>query len=154
MPVLVERHPHAYRTDETVPPFDDSAPIAFVDGNCALCSTSARLISRFDTSGTVRICPTQSQLGNAVLSHFGLDADDPTTWLYLEDGKASTSLHAVLQIGRHLGVLGWILAPLRLLPRVLQDRLYIWIARNRYRLFGHEDLCSLPDARLRARLME
>jgi len=154
MPVLVERPPYAYQTDETVPAFDDSAPIAFVDGKCALCSTSARLISRFDRSGRVRICPTQSQLGGAVLAHFGLNADDPTTWLYLENGKGSTSLFAVLEIGRHLGALGWILSPLRVLPRSVQDRLYVWVARNRYRLFGHEDLCSLPDARLRARLME
>lgn len=56
--------------------------------------------------------------------------------------------------GRRIGGVGLLLQPLRLLPRTLQDWLYRRLARNRYRLFGRNDMCAIPDPALRARLME
>jgi predicted DCC family thiol-disulfide oxidoreductase YuxK len=56
--------------------------------------------------------------------------------------------------GARLGGPGWVLQPLRLLPRPAQDWLYRRLARNRYRLFGRTDICALPDPELRARLIE
>ena len=55
---------------------------------------------------------------------------------------------------RRVGGPGWLLQLLRLMPRALQDWLYQKLARNRYRLFGRTDMCSIPDSGLRARLME
>jgi predicted DCC family thiol-disulfide oxidoreductase YuxK len=42
---------------------------------------------------------------------------------------------------------------LQVLPRWLQDALYRVVARNRYRLFGTAELCSLPDPEVQKRLM-
>ncbi len=148
-----EREPFSYRRDADVPAFDDGGPIAFVDGECGLCSRGARLISRLDRRGEFRICPTQSSLGRAVLVHYGLDPDDPDSWLYLVDGRAHGSLQGVLEVGARLGGWGRALTVLRLLPHSLQNAIYRLIARNRYRLFGRKELCQLPDPELRRRLI-
>jgi len=87
MPVLIEQRPYSYRGDPSVPDFDDGVPITFMDGQCTLCSTGARLISRLDRQNEFRICPIDTALGRSVLSHYGLDPDDPKSWLYLVEGR-------------------------------------------------------------------
>lgn len=151
---LARRDPYSYRGDGDVPAFDDRGPIAFMDGECALCSTGARLIARLDHRDEFRICPTQSRLGRAVLRHYGLDPDDPESWLYLADGVAYESLDGVIRAGRRLGGVGHLLVVLRPLPPAAQDWLYARLARNRYRLFGRANLCELPSPALRRRLIE
>ena len=39
-------------------------------------------------------------------------------------------------------------------PKPLRDPLYNLVARNRYRIFGKYDACFVPDADLRARVIE
>lgn len=145
---------YSYRDDPNVPAFDDSHPVTVMDGECTLCTVGARLIARFDKSGEFKICRAQTSLGQSLLRHYGLSPSDPESWLYIVDGHAFTSLEAMIRAGRRVGGLGWLLQPLRLMPRVLQDYLYRKLARNRYRLFGRTDMCSIPDPALRARLME
>lgn len=154
MATPIRRAPYAYRDDPAVPAFDDAGPVALVDGDCALCTTGARLIARYDRVGEFRICPTRSPTGAAILRHFGLDPDDPDSWLYLADGEAWTSLDAIIRASRRLGGPGLLLQPLRIAPRPLRDWLYRRVARNRYRLFGRKDMCAVPDPALRARLIQ
>lgn len=151
---FVSREPYSYRTDPTVPDFDDLGPVTVMDGECVLCSVGARLIARFDRVGEFRICRSQTTLGKTLLHHYGLSADDPESWLYIADGKAYTSLDAMIRAGRRIGGIGLLLQPLRLMPRSLQDWFYRRLARNRYRLFGRNDMCEIPDPALRSRLME
>lgn len=151
---LAQTEPFSYRDDPTVPDFDDRWHVVFMDGHCAFCSRSARLIARLDRAEEFRICPIQSPLGRSMLTHFGLDPDDPDTWLYLADGEAKTSLEAVIAASQRLG--GWVrylTAPLGWLPRGFQDWFYRRVARNRYRIMGRTDLCAMPDPALRARLI-
>lgn len=148
------REPYSYRADPAVPDFDDSGPITFMDGDCVLCTFGARLIARFDKDDQFKICRVQTPLGQSVLAHYGLSIGDPESWLLLVDGKAYTSLDAMIRAGRLVGGVGWLLQPLRLLPRTIQDWLYLRIARNRYAMFGRTDMCTVPDPRLRAKLMD
>jgi predicted DCC family thiol-disulfide oxidoreductase YuxK len=154
MNVLISRVPYSYRIDEEVPPFKDTGPLTVMDGECALCTAGARLIARFDKAEEFRICRTQSELGTALLRHYGLDPDDPESWPYIVDGRAYTSFDGIILAGARLGAAGWVLQPLWLLPRPVQDWLYRRLARNRYRLFGRTDICALPDPERRARRME
>jgi predicted DCC family thiol-disulfide oxidoreductase YuxK len=150
---LAEREAYSYRGDAAIPAFDDEGPVVFMDGECMACTQAARLIARLDRSGAFRICPIQSPLGASILKHYGLAADDPESWLYLEDGRACTSIDAMIRAGWRMGGLGRLLAPLALLPRPAQNWLYRRLARSRYRLFGRSDMCMIPDDRLRQRLI-
>ncbi|MBO9408811.1 DUF393 domain-containing protein [Shimia sp. R9_1] len=153
MAQLPERTAFSYRDDPAIPGFDDSGPIAVMDGDCALCSFGARMIARFDRAERFRICPGQTALGTALLAHYGLRPDDPESWLLIVDGRAYSSLDAIIRVGAEVGGVGHLMWPLRLLPRAVQDWIYRRIARNRYALFGRADMCALPDARLKARLL-
>ena len=41
-----------------------------------------------------------------------------------------------------------------LVPKPLRDAVYNLVARNRYRIFGKYDECFVPDADMRARVLE
>jgi predicted DCC family thiol-disulfide oxidoreductase YuxK len=152
MATLRARPPFSYRDDPAVPDFDDSGPVAFMDGDCALCTGGARVIARLDRDRAFRICPIGTPLGTAMVRHYGLEPDDPETWLLLENGKAHSGMEAIIRIGERLGGPGRLATVLRVAPRPAREWLYRRIARNRRRL-GRSDLCKLPDPELQARLM-
>jgi len=153
MAELRTRSLYSYRDDPAVPTFDDRGPIAIMDGECALCAGGARAIAKFDRERVFRIGRTQSPLGTALVRHYGLEPEDPETWLYLEDGRVWSGMEAIIRIGARLGGPGRLLGVMRVFPRPAREWLYRRIARNRYWL-GHTDMCTLPDAELRARLLE
>lgn len=132
----------------------DNPPIVVMDAQCGLCSLSARLIHRLDRTGDIRIAPMQSPLGQTLLARSGLDPADPSSWLFIADGQASTSMAAVIRIGRRLGGWGHLVHLLRPMPVRWQDGIYRWIARNRYHLFGRASLCDLTDPALQRRLVK
>ena len=153
MAELRTRPLYSYRDDTAVPHFDDGGPVAIMDGECVLCATGARAIARFDRERRFRIGRTQPALGAALVRHYGLEPDDPETWLYLEDGRAWSGMVAIIRIGARLGGPGRLLGILHLFPRPEREWLYRRIAHNRYR-FGRTDMCDLRDPELRARLLE
>ncbi len=145
--------PYSYLQDPIVPAFEAGDIFTVMDAHCALCARGARWIARNDKAQEFRILPIQSPAGHALLQHYGLDPDDPTTWLFVEHGQAYTSLDALARVGSRLGGIWKSLTLLRRLPRSIQDPLYRTIARNRYRLFGKADLCTLPAPDVRERLV-
>lgn len=92
------RGPYSYRHDPAVPAFPDDRPLVLFDGDCALCSGSARKILTADRAGLFRLAPRQSQLGRALLTHYGVSPDDPATMLLIQDGMARQRSDAVLAI--------------------------------------------------------
>lgn len=144
----------SWRTDTSVPEFDDTGTIAFMDGDCVLCMVGARLIDRFDGSRQIGIAPTQSPLGKAVLGHFGMSPDHPESWLVLDCGRSYESMEAIIHLGNRIGGVGRVLSVLRLLPLPARNWLYRRIARNRFSLLGRRTTCTLPTQRLRDRLIE
>jgi predicted DCC family thiol-disulfide oxidoreductase YuxK len=83
-----------------------------------------------------------------------MDPGDPLSWLYVRQGEAFASLDAVIRVGQELGGRWHLLRVLRIFPNAVQNVLYGWVARNRYRLMGRVDLCSMPDPDIQVRLLQ
>lgn len=121
----------------------DRAIILF-DGVCNLCNRSVDRVIRDDPAGRFRFASLQSDVGRSLAAEHGIDADQLSSMVLIEDGIAYTESTAALRIARHLnGPLRW-LRVLRFLPCVLRDSGYRLIARNRYRFFGKRETCRLP----------
>jgi predicted DCC family thiol-disulfide oxidoreductase YuxK len=58
-----------------------------------------------------------------------------------------------LTVLSHLPGWAWVRV-LRLVPKPLRDAVYNLVARNRFRIFGKYETCFVPDAELRARVIE
>lgn len=150
----VKKPDYSFHGDTSVPSFDDARILLVMDGACALCSGAARRIAAMDRDDQIRITPANSTLGRALLVHYGLDPDDPESWLMIRSGRAFGSLDAMMRLGGQLHPAFGVMKVMRLLPVRMQDWLYARLARNRYQLFGKADLCAMPDAELRHRLIE
>ena len=131
---------------------EEPAIIVF-DSLCVLCSANARFILEHDRERRFRLAAMQSELGTALSRRFGVDPTDPETLLLVEGDSARRGSDAVIAIYSGLGG-AWRLAALgRLVPRLLRDRLYRWVARHRFDLFGRRDACWRPTAEYRDRLL-
>jgi predicted DCC family thiol-disulfide oxidoreductase YuxK len=117
--------------------------IVLIDGVCVLCSRSYRFVSTRDTANRFRFVTIQQPEGRTLAERHGIDPQDPTTFILVENDVVRFRSDAALRI---LGALpGWRWTRLlRVVPQKLRDRLYDLIARNRYRWFGRLDACILP----------
>ena len=142
----MQRAPYEYRADPAVPRFADDRPVIVFDGQCVLCSAFAQFILRKDHRARFRLLAAQSELGDALDRHFGLDPVHYETYVLLQDGKAYFRSEASLRILDGLG-LPWSLlaASARLVPLGLRDAVYNVIARNSLRWFGTRAQCYLPE---------
>jgi predicted DCC family thiol-disulfide oxidoreductase YuxK len=119
----VQRAPYEYRADPAVPRFADDRPV--IDGKCVLCCSSAQFILQKDRNARFRLLAAQSELGNALYRHFGLDPVNYESYVLLQDGKAYLRSEASIRILNGLGPPWSLLAKFtRLVPLSIRDALY------------------------------
>jgi predicted DCC family thiol-disulfide oxidoreductase YuxK len=127
-------------------PTPAASPFAIIvyDGLCHLCSGSVAWIER-RVGDRVRFVPVQSAEGAGALIAAGLSALDPESFLVVKDGRSLQKSRAVIAALQVVGG-GWKAAALllRLLPRPVADKIYGWIAANRYQWFGRRTTCFIP----------
>ena len=139
----MERPAFSYRDDPAVPAFADDRPVVIYDGDCPICSRSARLVLRHDRRGRFRLMAAGSTPGRALYAHYGLDLDDRPTMILLQDGQAWLRSEAVLRIVAGLGGIFGPLAIFRVIPAGLRDRVYDWVARHCMQLGLGDAVCVL-----------
>lgn len=145
---------YSYRSDPTVPSFEDTQPIIIFDGLCVLCSNGVQWMLARDPDGVSRFAAIQEPLPQALYRHYKLDADTFDTFMVLADGTPYTRWQGVLAAGRtlpqpwrFLGQIG------RIVPSVIGDWIYDIVQRNRLRWFGSRDACFAPSAANRHRFI-
>lgn len=126
--------------------------IVFFDGYCGLCNSLVDVLMRADKHGRLKWAPLQ---GPTALQTLGTTWDDttPDTIVYLQDGQRWEQSTAVLKILGDIGGVWSVGRFLLVIPKSLRDRIYMWIAKNRYRLIRKRDSCRVPTARERDRLL-
>ena len=130
-------------------------PTVLFDGVCNLCNASVQYIIDRDPSAVFRFASLQSEAGRRVLEAVGaaLPEGDPESVLLVEDGRLYERSDAALRIARRLTGPVRLAAAFLLVPHVLRDPLYRFVARNRYRWFGKSESCRLPTPELRGRFL-
>lgn len=127
-------------------------PILLFDGVCNLCNGTVRFVARRDAGRRYRFCPLQSALGRALVDAHGGTAELDTIYL-VEDGRLYDRSTAALRVLRGLRMPWPLLSAFLVVPRPVRDAVYNFIGRRRYRWFGRQDRCPLPDAGLAARFL-
>jgi len=130
-----------------------AAPIWLYDGDCVLCSASVAHTLRWERTPAIRFVAIQSGEGRALAARYGIDANNPETFLFVEDGVAHPKSDAVIALARRLNGPARAILALQILPHAWRDWLYDRLARNRYRWFGRRPNCLIPDAATRARFV-
>jgi predicted DCC family thiol-disulfide oxidoreductase YuxK len=131
-------------------PDDD---VILFDGVCIFCSRWVQFVVARDTAARFRFTPIQSDYGTRLAQAVGIDPSDPDTNAVIHGGVPYMKSDGALTVLSLLPGWGWTRA-LFAVPRFLRDGVYNLVAKNRYRIFGKFDTCIVPDASLRARVIE
>jgi predicted DCC family thiol-disulfide oxidoreductase YuxK len=129
-------------------------PIVLFDGVCNLCNGGVQFILRNDPKGKFRFASLQSSVGQKLLKQHQLPTDTINTIVLIEHGRFSTRSTAVLRIAKHLRRPWPLMYGAIIIPSVLRNVIYRFIASNRYRLFGRSEHCMLPKPEHKQRFLE
>ncbi len=130
--------------------------IVLTDGHCNLCNRSVQYLVRHDPERRLRFAAQQSSPGPELLRRAGLDGNlQPGIVLLDPTGRNPiVGADALPVIARILRPRAKLLRFLSVLPGFLRNFGYAAIARNRYRIFGRNEVCQIvPGPGLDDRLL-
>lgn len=130
------------------------APILVFDGHCSLCNHTVGFILRREQEATLRFAPATGAAGGHLCRQSGIPDAPERTFLLVEEGRYLDRSDAALALTRYLRAPWHWLYYLRIVPKFLRDGVYNLVARNRYRLFGRQAGCIVPDERQRSRFCD
>jgi len=118
-----------------------------------LCSANAQFILTHDKRGHFRLASMQGKIGAALYIAQGMEPHGPSSMLIIDGDQVRQDIDAVLGIYEALGFPWRLMALFRIVPPVIRDPVYRWIARNRYRLFGKRTSCWLAPPEFASRIL-
>lgn len=128
-------------------------PLLFFDGVCNLCSNFVQFVIEHDPKGKFRFASLQSEAGQQVLQEMKMSGTKLNTVVLLKNGKTYTHSDVALEMSRDLGGLWSLFYIFKVIPKALRDKIYDFVAANRYKWFGEKDSCWMPTPDLQARFL-
>ncbi|KOS05204.1 thiol-disulfide oxidoreductase [Flavobacterium akiainvivens] len=128
--------------------------IILFDGVCNLCDNTVQFIIKHDKNDDFRFVALQSELGQEIIKHIGVDVSKTDSIILYEPGKAYYyKAEAALNIATGLGGIYSLLGAFKILPKWLSNKVYDYVARNRYKWYGKKDACMIPTPELKAKFL-
>ena len=129
-------------------------PVILFDGVCNLCNSSVQFIIRKDKKQRFLFASLQSDYAKAVLPETLSNSNDLRSIVLVEGDQIKIKSSAVLTISKSLSGLWPVMHAFMIIPRFIRDRVYNFIAKNRYRWFGKKDQCMIPSPELESRFVD
>lgn len=128
--------------------------IVVFDGYCNLCSAWVIFIIKREKGDSFRFIPLSSPVVDEIKQHTGIERIDTRSIALIRDNRLYQKSDAVLLIVRDLKGLWPLFYGFRIVPVEWRDKLYDFIARNRYRWFGRKDQCMVPGPSVRNKFLD
>ena len=128
--------------------------IILFDGVCNLCDAVVQFVIKHDTKDMFRVAALQSELGQEILKHIGINPINIDSVILYEPGIAyyykST---AAIEIAKSLGGFWHLGTVFRIIPSGIRNQLYDYIAKNRYKWYGKKESCWIPTQKLKSKFL-
>ena len=124
------------------------------DGICNLCNASITYVIKHDKNDVFMFAPLQSNTGKNIIDQFNIDpAHTDSILLYSEDKGLKIKSSAAIAIATRLGFPRYLLGFFYIIPTVMRNWVYDYIAKNRYKWYGKKDECMIPTPELKAKFL-
>jgi len=101
-----------------------------------------------------RFVALQSELGREILKHIGINPKNIDSIILYEPGIAYYyKSQAALQIAKSLGGFWPFGTVLRIIPTGISNKIYDYIAKNRYKWYGKKESCIIPTEELKSKFL-
>ncbi|WKL43976.1 thiol-disulfide oxidoreductase DCC family protein [Flavobacterium sp. ZE23DGlu08] len=129
--------------------------IILFDGVCNLCDSAVQRIIKHDSKDVFRFVALQSDLGQKIIKHLGIDTQKTDSIILYQPGFAYYyKSEAALEIAKDLGGVFYFGTLFSILPTSLNNHIYDYIAKNRYKWYGKKETCLIPTKELQAKFLE
>lgn len=128
-------------------------PILLFDGVCNFCNSIVNFIIKRDKNAQIKFAALQSNISQKILQQFNFSRANPRSIIFIENGKFYTGSTAALKVCRFMNGLWPLMYGFIIVPKLIRDGIYNWIAKNRYRWFGKKDVCMVPTPEIRSRFL-
>ena len=113
------------------------------DGVCNLCNYWVQFVIKRNSKQSIKMAALQSTEGRAVIQEHKIEEGYLESLVLVQKGKVYTHSSAALLLCKELDGAWKILIVFWLVPKILRDAVYNWVARNRYKWFGKKDVCMI-----------
>ena len=128
--------------------------IILFDGVCNLCDAAVQFVIQHDKKDVFRFVALQSELGQEILKHIGINSKNIDSIILYEPGVAYYyKSQAALEIAKSLGGFFHFGTLFRIIPTGIRNQLYDDIAKNRYKWYGKKESCLMPTAALQSKFL-
>jgi predicted DCC family thiol-disulfide oxidoreductase YuxK len=128
--------------------------IILFDGVCNLCDSAVQFVIQHDKKDVFRFVAIQSELGEQILKHIGINPMNIDSVILYEPGIAYYyKSDAALQIAKNLGGFFHFGTFFRIIPTGISNKLYDYIAKNRYKWYGKKETCLIPTLELKSKFL-
>ncbi|MGO4903896.1 thiol-disulfide oxidoreductase DCC family protein [Flavobacterium sp. W20_MBD1_R3] len=129
--------------------------IILFDGICNLCDSAVQMIIKHDTKDVFRYVALQSDLGQKMIKHLGIDTKKTDSIILYRPGFAYYyKSEAALEIAKILGGIFYFASLFSILPTAFNNFIYDYIAKNRYKWFGKKENCMIPSKEQQAKFLD
>ncbi len=139
--------------------FENGQSVVLFDGVCGLCDRTVQFLLGEDVRGVLRFAPLQGAAAKRVLGRHGSLPTDIKSLIFVRNFGAPDEIAFVRSRGAllildELGGFWRVVSWMRIVPQPLRDRIYSWVARNRYKWFGRYEECRIPAPATRAKFLD
>ncbi len=134
-------------------PWADYQHMIVFDGVCNFCNASVDFVMARDPQQKYKFGTLQSDAGQVILQNNNLSTQDFETFLYIQHGTVFTKSTAALKVAKGLTGVWPLLYGFIIVPRLIRDTVYQFIARRRYQWMGKREVCRLPSENDRSRFV-
>ena len=129
--------------------------ILFFDGDCSLCNKTVQFIIKHEreTETPILFCSLQSVYAKQALEKYHYNLNQLNTLVLLSDDNVFYKSNAALHITKFLKAPYSWGASFKLVPLLIRDGIYNFIAKNRKRLIKIP-FCYMPTPALKKRFIE
>ena len=132
----------------------DNKKIILFDGVCNLCDAAVQFVIEHDKKDAFRFVALQSELGQQILNHIGINTANIDSVILYEPGIAYYyKSAAALEIARSLGGFFHFGTIFKMIPTGIRNQLYDYIAKNRYKWYGKKESCLVPSAENKSKFL-
>lgn len=116
------------------------------DSKCNLCSKTVKRVMKLDKNKLFTFISNKSEYGKNIISKNNLNSiTTETIVLFTTENKFLIKSDAAISIAVKLNPLFLIFNILFFVPKKIRDRVYDYVAKNRYKWFGENESCDITN---------
>ena len=128
------------------------APVILFDGVCNYCNSMVHFVIKADRKKRIRFSALQSGSARALLDELRVPKNIDS-FVFIIHNQVYLRSSAALKVLEHLPWYWRWTNIFWIIPEFLRDKVYDFIAKNRYKWFGKKESCMIPGPEVRSRFL-